>query len=257
LQTLQSSSPSYPLLASLDGARAQAAAGGAYEEAMRAAKLIRSTVSRDCRLLEILDERTAGASLASVHAFDPLRLTLLVDRVTADVEPGSGGVSSSIGDGDQIRDGFGAAEWLERRHGVVPEMATAKTVVLALGPGTTLRHAEIAAAAILDLDRLAQQQQQQQQQQQSQHQQQSPASPQTSPTSSSSSSSFSGSSGHHTPPPPPPPPSPAAPSQQQQQPPREAAIEVVMSPRAAYFALTESVPSDSALGRVAAELLCP
>ncbi|PNG99491.1 Arginine decarboxylase, partial [Tetrabaena socialis] len=134
--TLQSSSPSYLLMASLDAARAQAAQGGALDEAVAAAQLIRSAVSR-CQHLELLD--TASASAASVLCFDPLRLTLLVDRLGL-----AGG-------------GFQAAEWLEQRHGVVPELATAKTVVLALGPGTLLEHARVAAAALQDLDRDAHQ----------------------------------------------------------------------------------------------------
>lgn len=39
LQMLQSSSPSYLLMASLDAARAQAAAGGAFDEATAAAQV--------------------------------------------------------------------------------------------------------------------------------------------------------------------------------------------------------------------------
>ncbi|KAG2484609.1 hypothetical protein HYH03_016563 [Edaphochlamys debaryana] len=135
LQTLQSSSPSYLLLASLDAARAQATAGGAFNEACRAAQVIRAAVAT-CRRVRLLDERTAGA-LASVAVLDPLRLVLLVEGLGL------------------ARGGFEAAEWLEARHGVVPELATAKTVVLALGPGSTLAHAEAAAAGIQALDRLA------------------------------------------------------------------------------------------------------
>ncbi|KAG2454562.1 hypothetical protein HYH02_000407 [Chlamydomonas schloesseri] len=252
LQTLQSSSPSYLLMASLDAARHQAAAGGAFVEPCVAAQVIREAVSR-CRLVQLLDAKTAqgaagtggtgthagsgsgsatgsagspssstscGAPKCSSNAavsiahFDPLRLTLLVDRIAAvpDATAGTNGSNSTATTITTMRScsassGFAVAEWLEARHGVVPELATAKTVVLALGPGTTLVHARQAAAALLELDRLA------------------AAAPEESPG-----------SGAQAPPPLP---------------------DMVLSPRDAYFAATESVPAAEAVGRASAELLCP
>ncbi|KAG2436379.1 hypothetical protein HXX76_006686 [Chlamydomonas incerta] len=225
LQTLQSSSPSYLLMASLDAARHQAATGAAFEEPCAAAQVIREAVSR-CRLVQMLDKQTAqgaggggsgtatgGGSNAAVSIahFDPLRLTLLVDRIAA--MPAA--ASDAIGTGTlgcSGSSGFAVAEWLEARHGVVPELATAKTVVLALGPGSTLAHGRQAAAAILELDRLA-----------------AAAPPEH----------WAG--GMQTEPPQGPPLPP----------------DMVLSPRDAYFAETESVPAAEAVGRASAELLCP
>ncbi|GIL83845.1 hypothetical protein Vretimale_10865 [Volvox reticuliferus] len=214
LQTLQSSSPSYILMASLDAARAQAAAGGTFDEPFAAAQAIREAVSQ-CQRIRLLDERTAG-SKASVRYFDPLRLTLLV----SDLPQLPGG-------------GFGAAEWLERQFGIVPELATARTVVLALGPGTTMAHAATAVGAILHLDRLAQGLE--------------AGVPATA-------ESTSDDRGHRIPPPPAAgetsPPASASPT-------ADAEVEVVLTPREAYFSATESVPAAEAVGRVSAELLCP
>ncbi|KXZ51235.1 hypothetical protein GPECTOR_13g722 [Gonium pectorale] len=216
LQTLQSSSPSYLLMASLDAARAQAAAGGAYDEPTAAAQVVREAVTR-CRFVQLLDDRTAG-SRSSVHSWDPLRLTLLVDRL----DP------AGLPDG-----GFGAAEWLERTHGLVPELATAKTVVLALGPGSTLQHARVAAAAVQELDRRF-----------------APAA-----DASGSAASRGGADGE-----------PervgdaaaAAPTSvgTTAAAPLEVA-EVVMIPRDAFLAASCSVPADEAVGCISAELLCP
>eukprot|EP00198_Chlamydomonas_reinhardtii_P010422 XP_001699759.1 lysine decarboxylase [Chlamydomonas reinhardtii] len=240
LQTLQSSSPSYLLMASLDAARQQAAAGGAFAEPCAAAQVIREAVSR-CSLVQLLDNQTAqgasnsgsstevggsshaGTSSSTLHGhpgsscnaesiafFDPLRLTLLVDRIAAVPAAAADGSSNSVRRCSGSS-GFAVSEWLEARHGVVPELATAKTVVLALGPGSTLAHARQAVAAILELDRLA------------------AAAPQD----------WAGGGVQAEPPH-----APLAP-------------DMVLSPRDAYFAETESVPAAEAVGRASAELLCP
>ncbi|GLC76405.1 hypothetical protein PLESTF_001777200 [Pleodorina starrii] len=199
LQALQSSSPSYLLLASLDAARAQVAAGGAFREPCAAAQAIRAAVASGCQRVRLLDERTAG-SKDSVRHFDPLRLTLLVSDLRL---PGGG---------------FQAAEWLERQYGVVPELATAKTVVLALGPGTTMEHAARAITAISELDRLAD--------------------PQMDPAVAAAARE-------------------AAAAAVEMRSEVVAEVEVVLTPRAAHFAAAESVPAAAAVGRVSAELLCP
>ncbi|GLC55524.1 hypothetical protein PLESTB_000996900 [Pleodorina starrii] len=201
LQALQSSSPSYLLLASLDAARAQVAAGGAFREPCAAAQAIRAAVASGCQRVRLLDERTAG-SKDSVRHFDPLRLTLLVSDLRL---PGGG---------------FQAAEWLERQYGVVPELATAKTVVLALGPGTTMEHAARAITAISELDRLAD--------------------PQMDPAVAAAAREAA-----------------AAAAAVEMRSEVVAEVEVVLTPRAAHFAAAESVPAAAAVGRVSAELLCP
>ncbi|EFJ51454.1 hypothetical protein VOLCADRAFT_87775 [Volvox carteri f. nagariensis] len=204
LQTLQSSSPSYLLMASLDAARAQAAAGRgvAFDEPCAAAQVIRAAVSR-CKRIRLLDERTAG-SRASVRYFDPLRLTLLVTGLEL-----QGG-------------GFGAAEWLETQHGVVPELATAKTVVLALGPGTTLAHADAAAAALLELDEWTQKVAAEEAEEEAE----------SSVTTSKKKNDAADST-------------------------LEVEVEVALTPREAFFAASESLTAAEAVGRISAELLCP
>lgn len=291
LQTLQSSSPSYVLMASLDAARAQAMATGTYNAPMQAAQVIRQAVAR-CRHLQLLDQlhspyqplhhnyqhqhhlqgRTAHTAtdadspsgsagptaarpdaappLSSVVAFDPLRITLLVDRLphsvldaaaaaaataaahsqghkghaeaTAAQSPEAEYVPSTQHDGNETAvptgcSGFELAELLERCYGVVPELATAKTVVLALGPGTTVAHGEAAAAAFLAIDAAA----------------------------SDCCERV------------PPPSGTELPRLGQQQQPLSPTAHVALTPREAYFASTERVPIAQASGRVCAELLCP
>ncbi|GIL56474.1 hypothetical protein Vafri_11831 [Volvox africanus] len=226
LQTLQSSSPSYILMASLDAARAQAAAGGAFDQPCAAAQAIRGAVSR-CKRIRLLDERTAG-SKASVRYFDPLRLTLLVD----DLPELPGG-------------GFGAAEWLEQQFGVVTELATAKTVVLALGPGTTMAHAATAIDAILQLDRLVSE----------------GLEAGTATATESTSDVHVLACDHRFPPPATagetPLPARMSAVQMEGKADAKVEVEVVLTPREAYFASTESIAAAEAVGRVSAELLCP
>ena len=218
LQAVQSSSPSYLLLASLDAARAQAAQPEAHERGLAAAAAVRWAVAQlpSLRLLT-LDQvvaaeeaqaaaeygsgnsgissnshREGGGGCADGLALDPLRLTLDVRRL---------GLS-----------GFEVAAALEAQHGVVAELATPACLVLALSIGSTLQHAQDLVAALQQLCS------------------QCASDGGTGmPTSSSS-----GSAGVAA-----------------------LLPEVRLSPRDAFFASSEAVPAAEAVGRVSAELLCP
>ena len=137
LQVLQSSSPSYLLMASLDAARAQAADPGAHEESLAAAAHARQELAR-LPGLQLLSAEQAAASDGSGGssggvALDPLRLTISLQQL---------GLS-----------GYEAAAALEEHHGIVPELATPACVVLALSIGSTRQHARALVAAVQHLCR--------------------------------------------------------------------------------------------------------
>ncbi len=151
LRMLQSSSPSYLLMASLDASRAALASaieagdesyiGEPHAAAMRIREYFTGfeggRVSCDgcgmtLRLLEVAD----------AHAMDPWRLTVVID-------------GNHHGDENQIVDGglsdralrsaptgWSVARLLESARGVVSEMATRNAIVFACSIGTTARHAE-------------------------------------------------------------------------------------------------------------------
>jgi arginine/lysine/ornithine decarboxylase len=104
LQVLQTSSPSYLLLASLDAARRHAAAPGTWDTPLAAAAAARAGL---CAIkgLTLLQHGSCGSE-GSVAGWDPLRLVVNVSGL---------GLS-----------GFAAAEWLEAQRSVVPELATAQ-----------------------------------------------------------------------------------------------------------------------------------
>ena len=138
LQVLQSSSPSYLLMASLDAARAQAADPRAHEESLAAAQYARQELAKlpGLQLLsaeqavacEGLSSRSSGSSSISL---DPLRLTISLQQW---------GLA-----------GYDAASALEEQHGIVPELATPICVVLALSIGSTRQHAQALVAAVQQL----------------------------------------------------------------------------------------------------------
>lgn len=117
LQMLQSSSPSYILMASLDAARAavEGLAGGGEGSAE-----LRELLERVARLRRSLGALSGvglvEAGSPGVRSADPLRLTVVTLGL---------GVS-----------GFAVAEELESHFGVVPELATPSCVVLAVSLGT-------------------------------------------------------------------------------------------------------------------------
>ncbi|KAK9812987.1 hypothetical protein WJX72_006835 [[Myrmecia] bisecta] len=133
LLLLQSSSPSYLLLASLDAARAHAQVPASSCEPLQAAEAIRQSLD-GLPGIGLLDERHISRlqlPSGTAEAMDPLRLTLSFGRL---------GLT-----------GQQAAALLEADHGVVPELATQQVVVLALGPGTTGQHAKQLVAALKSL----------------------------------------------------------------------------------------------------------
>ncbi|PRW59023.1 arginine decarboxylase [Chlorella sorokiniana] len=150
LQVLQSSSPSYLLMVSLDAARAQAADPQAHEESLAAAEYARRELSKLPGLQLLSVEQAAaceglssssgssssgggggGGSSSSSTSLDPLRLTISLQQL---------GLA-----------GYEAAAALEEQHGIVPELATPTCVVLALSIGSTRQHAQALVNALQQL----------------------------------------------------------------------------------------------------------
>jgi len=132
LRTLQSSSPSYLLLASLDAARVLAQDPEAcFGTPLEAAKTARAGLSGipglsvlEASSLPGMDQGAACETLHcfnSVETYDPLRLTVGVS---------GWGLT-----------GFEVARVLETRFHIVPELATQAVVLFMLGPGSALEDA--------------------------------------------------------------------------------------------------------------------
>ncbi|WP_246029314.1 aminotransferase class I/II-fold pyridoxal phosphate-dependent enzyme [Paenibacillus humicus] len=128
LTMIQSSSPSFPILASLDAARAQVGSYGEkwFEPGLQTAKRIRDWASdqharHPFRLLELLGEE---------HRLDPLRIVL---------EDASGCLS-----------GFRLQKELEMR-GCWPEMADARYIVLVVGARSEEKDADALLAALEEI----------------------------------------------------------------------------------------------------------
>ena len=136
LRMVQSSSPSYPIMASLDLAR--------RELAVRGHGLFREALQTRRRVAEALRELPFGLLAFGESGIGP------------DGEGGSGKGGMAIRQ-DPLKitlydrtgrlDGFALAEALQRR-GCLPEMADARHAVLALGPGTTEADGERLIAAL-------------------------------------------------------------------------------------------------------------
>ena len=122
LALLQSSSPSFVLMASLDVGVASAAAPGAWDAPLATAAAVRAAVRAAPGWAALADDELERAR---VHAFDPLRVTLTHTRL----------------------DGRAAAAALEA-GGAVPELATEAVVVLALGAGSVVADARTLASAL-------------------------------------------------------------------------------------------------------------
>lgn len=101
-QVLQTSSPSYLLLASLDAARYDAVQTTAWVSAWTTSLKARRALEKISGLV-LLDDAHVAAS-ESVGGFDPLRVVVNV--------------------ADLGLTGYEAAKWLEEAWGVVPEMST-------------------------------------------------------------------------------------------------------------------------------------
>lgn len=219
LQALQSSSPSYLVMASLDAARAQAAHPAAHEGSLAAATHARKALARLPGVQLLTAEQAAACAPAQASgersttcSLDPLRLTVSLQRL---------GVS-----------GYEAAQELEERHGIVPELATPTCVVLAFSIGSTLQHAQALVTAVQELA--------------TRHVGGGTAASSSDGSGStvssvgsdstegggSSSSAGSGSA-------------------------NASLYAMKLTPRDAFFAAAEAVPAEQAVGRVSAELLCP
>ena len=123
LRTIQSSSPSYILMASLDAARALFVSNGFMSNQIEFASYLRQ------ELIQIPGIDLMGESNGYRH--DPLRITIKVSRL---------GIN-----------GFQALEWLEQHHSVIVELATFSVLVCALGPGTNRGHCEALIEAVRHL----------------------------------------------------------------------------------------------------------
>jgi arginine/lysine/ornithine decarboxylase len=119
LQVLQTSSPSYILLSSLDAARRHAFMSGVWLAPLAAAEVARTQLAT-LPGLSLLQDKCCGAQ-QSVSGFDPLRLVLNTQGL---------GIS-----------GYDAAAWLEQQHGIVPELATNKVGPPEVLWGTLVQHA--------------------------------------------------------------------------------------------------------------------
>ncbi|XAR63768.1 Arginine decarboxylase [Bertholletia excelsa] len=122
LQTLQSSSPSYLLLASLDAARDQLSKNPetVFNDAVKLAVETKNTINK-IPGISVLD--FPGLSgFSSFPAIDPLRLNIGVWEI---------GLS-----------GFEADEILFRYYGVVPELTGTRSITLAINLGTCREHSQ-------------------------------------------------------------------------------------------------------------------
>ncbi|KAL9259314.1 Arginine decarboxylase-like protein [Drosera capensis] len=129
LQTLQSTSSSYLLLASLDAARAQISKSpeAVFHDAIKLANEAESSIS--CiHPLSVLD----SASFSKSPAIDPLRITVGVKKL---------GLS-----------GYEADEFLSRDQNVVSELLGSHSITFVFTPGTCVEHVR---SLVLGLERLS------------------------------------------------------------------------------------------------------
>lgn len=137
LSILQTTSPSYLIMASLDAARAHAQDPTSIRAAQEAADHIRSwflVYSKSCRLQSALSLSLLQME-RDVHAdHDPWRFTVLLQDQA-----------------QQLLTGWEAAVFLERQYNVVAECASRGSVVFAVGIGTSMAHAESLTTALTGL----------------------------------------------------------------------------------------------------------
>ncbi|XP_021608926.1 arginine decarboxylase [Manihot esculenta] len=128
LQTLQSTSPSYLLLASLDAARAQLGENPEtiFNEAMKLATEAKILIKKipGITLLEL-------SSFSKFPAIDPLRLTV-----------GSWKLSLS---------GYEADDILDRNHGIVSELVGRRSITFAINLGTCKEHVQRLVSGLQEL----------------------------------------------------------------------------------------------------------
>ena len=160
LSILQTSSPSYLIMASLDAARAQAQEFDAMRKAHAAALMIHDWFEKNAKKTNLEEERrkeqngfqdlmnfesnlscvphlrlmsTKLLPCGSIAWHDPWRFTVLLQGMR--------------------RSGWAASAALEQKCGVVAELATKNSIVFAVGIGSTVEHA---AALISGLEWLVQ-----------------------------------------------------------------------------------------------------
>lgn len=134
LQMVQSSSPNYLLLASLDAARRDVAAPGgegraALARAVELAGQARAAIERDTAF-RVLSSRAGEEERGLGGAFvglDPLRLTVY---------------------GDPPISGYSLDEVMIEQHGVYAELPASRTLTFALGPGSEEQDVEALVAAL-------------------------------------------------------------------------------------------------------------
>ncbi|KAJ4973317.1 hypothetical protein NE237_006491 [Protea cynaroides] len=127
LQTLQSTSPSYLLLASLDAARAQLSENPTiFNEAMELATEMKYVVNK-IPGVSVLD----FPSFSSFPAIDPLRITIRVWDL---------GLS-----------GYEADEILCKQHGVISELAGTRSLTFAISLGTCRQHIQRLVSGVENL----------------------------------------------------------------------------------------------------------
>ncbi|KAI5073091.1 hypothetical protein GOP47_0011104 [Adiantum capillus-veneris] len=128
-KTLQSSSPSYLLLASLDAATEHAAENGtaAFTDAIRLAKQARELLEQVEGLKVLSFNGLRDRGLRGVEAMDPLRITLGLWEL---------GIS-----------GFEADDILRHDHQVIAELPLLQSITFAVSLGTTLEDVDSLVAA--------------------------------------------------------------------------------------------------------------
>lgn len=132
LSILQTTSPSYLIMASLDAARAQAQDPAVIQAAQDAADCIHSWLldySKSCPHGTAAFEQLQNTGDASIGRIDPWRFTLMLSE-------------QSINQRCRQFTGWEAAALLEREYGVVAECASRGAIVFAVGIGTTMEHAK-------------------------------------------------------------------------------------------------------------------
>ena len=167
LRMLQSSSPSYLLMASLDASRAALAEAIATDDET----YIGEPHAAAMRIREYFDSFDDGRIVCSgchmalrlltvegAHSMDPWRLTVLVDSLCHE-ENGKENRKENNNNSNQDRKdgepnrgkqptGWSVASLLESERGVVAEMATKNAIVFACSIGTTMHHAQGLIAAL-------------------------------------------------------------------------------------------------------------
>jgi arginine decarboxylase len=151
LSILQTSSPSYLIMASLDAARAQVQDPEAVEIPHAAATAIHSwflnhanntnnTTVSGCSSAIQLRLLTTDVLNDEKACMDPWRFTVLIEQNNNYDTTSTATATATTA--TSLLTGWDTAALLERECGVVAELATKNSIVFAIGMGTTMQHAE-------------------------------------------------------------------------------------------------------------------